>query len=343
MGRLTLSEKHANRELSILKIVIEDFIRTASPVASLRLKESYGLEISPASIRNTLHQLEEIGYLGHLYTSSGRIPTDSGYRLYVNELMGIPKDASSEISQFMGELASVSCTVEEILQISADSLAKLSSLFGFVIWSPLGDSTLTDLELLKLSSGKLLLILGFEFSSIESIMLDVTTELNESHLDLVRSILRERLLGLKERDLRKTVPDRLRESELSNSEIIRNVMENAHSYFRVNEKTLLCTSSKEQLLENPEFSNSEEMQAIVSALDDEHVITRSVEELGCSTVAIGKENLETALRRCSVVISQFGGDSFMGHLGILGPTRLDYRKVQGLVNSFSRHIPTLIK
>jgi heat-inducible transcriptional repressor len=85
------------------------------------------------------------------------------------------------------------------------------------------------------------------------------------------------------------------------------------------------------------------MQAIVSALDDEHVITKSVEDISCATVAIGKENIESALRRCSVVISQFSGESFMGHLGILGPTRLDYRKVQGLVNSFSRHLPKLIK
>ncbi len=343
MDRLTLSDKHANRELSILKMVIEDFIRTAAPVASVHLKKSYGLKISPASIRNTLHQLEEVGYLGHLYTSSGRIPTDSGYRFYVDELMETPKYSSSEIIQFMDELAEISCSVEDILQVSADSLAKLSKLFGFVIWSPLGDSTLTDLELVKLSSGKVLLILGFEYSSIESIMLDVTTEVKDSHLDLVRSILRERLLGLKEGDLQKTVPNRLRESELSNNEIIKDVIKNAHSYFRVNEKTLLCTSSKEQLLENPEFSNSEEMQAIVSALDDEHVITKSVEDISCATVAIGKENIESALRRCSVVISQFSGESFMGHLGILGPTRLDYRKVQGLVNSFSRHLPKLIK
>ncbi len=342
MIELTMLEKYTDRERSILKIVIEDFIRTAAPVASVRLKESYDLEISPASIRNTLHHLEKVGYLEHLYTSSGRVPTDSGYRLYVNELMGAPNDLTKEVSLIMKELAEVSHSVEEILQVSADALAELSRLFGFIVWSSTGESILTDLELLKLSTGKLLLILGFEYSSIESVMLDITTEVKESHLDLIRSILRERLLGLKEEELRKSVSERLKDSEVSDSEIIRNVMENAHTYFRVSDKTVLSTSSKERLLANPEFRDSEEMQAIVAALDDEHVITRSIEKLGCTNVSIGSENLEAALRRCSFVISQFGGDSFIGHLGVLGPTRLDYRKVQGLVNSFSNYLPTVI-
>lgn len=334
-------DRRVDRERSILKIAIEDFIRTAAPVASVRLKESYDLHISPASIRNTLHHLEMVGYLEHIYTSSGRIPTDSGYRLYVNELMGEPLVFSKEVSGIMNELAEVSNSVEDILQISAEALAELSKLFGFVVWSSTGESILTDLELLKLNSGKFLLILGFEYSGVESIVLDVSTEVKESHLELVRAILRDRLLGLKEGELQKSVPERLKDSEVSNSLIIKNMIANAHAYFKVNDKTFLCTSSKERLLANPEFSNSEEMQAIVAALDDEQVITKSIEDLGDSSVAIGKENLVATLRRCSVVVSHFGGENFTGHLGILGPTRLDYRKAQGLVNSLSSILPTV--
>ena len=114
------------RAREILKMVIEDFVRTAHPVASKRLKEEYSIELSAASIRNTLHSLEEVGLLGHIHTSSGRIPTDFGYRYYVDELLE-SRMASESMQQIaMDELAAASSNVERLFQITANSLAELN-------------------------------------------------------------------------------------------------------------------------------------------------------------------------------------------------------------------------
>lgn len=128
---VTSSVRPTDRERTILKMVIEDYIVTAHPVPSARLKQKFHVNWSPATIRSVLHTLDEAGLLDHVHVSSGKIPTDSGYRFYVEELMDRVSESGRLKATIVNELLAVARNVDKILEITADTLARVSRLFGF--------------------------------------------------------------------------------------------------------------------------------------------------------------------------------------------------------------------
>ncbi|MFQ6616035.1 MAG: heat-inducible transcriptional repressor HrcA [Fidelibacterota bacterium] len=343
---ITSSVHPSERERTILKMVIEDYIETAHPVPSARLKQKFRIAWSPATIRSVLHTLDEVGLLDHVHVSSGKIPTDSGYRFYVEELMD--KISESEIvkAQIVSELSAVAQNVDMILQITADTLARLSQLFGFAFLD-LGSSTaLTDLELIPMSSGRLLLVLGFESQHVKTAVLTISARVKESQLETITSVLRERLLGLSIGKIQSSIGDRLKNDEVYSSDLVQVIVKNARSYFAPSESPRILISQKDYLLQNPEFSDTDTVQSIVSVLDDSATLMKSISEVlpdvDQTTLSIGKENPESALRHCSVVTRRFELGSVTGHLGVIGPTRMSYRDIYALVSTLSRTIPSLV-
>lgn len=335
----------SGRERAILKIVVDDFVRTAHPVASKRLKEKYGVELSPASIRNTLHSLEEVGLLSHLHTSSGRVPTDFGYRYYVDELLESKVASESLRRRAMEELTTASTSVERLLQITANSLAQLNKLFGFTILSADDKSELTDLDLVQLSSGQVLLVVGFKSEQVKTVVLNLSMEMRGSAVEMVASMLRERLVGLTVSEIRDTIGDRLRDRHLFDSEIVQVIIANAEEYFAVSLDDEIYASSKDQLWQHPEFGELADMQSMISTLDDTETIRSSaglsVVEGGVG-ITIGSENADHTMQSCSVVTKTINVGGASACLGVIGPTRMDYSEVVTVVNLFASAIDEMI-
>jgi len=330
-----------NREQTILKMVIEDYIKTAIPVPSLRLKEKFHIALSPATIRHALHMLENNGFLNHIHISSGRIPTDCGYRFYVDELMDETEESEALNREIDKELSVVVLNVEELLRVTADSLAQISSLFGFALLNSNRKAKLTDLELISLSSGRVLLVLGFQSDQIRTVVLNLSVEVKESYVEVVAAVLREHLVGLSIDNIQQTIGERLQDQPVYNNEIVQILIENPSNYFSLLENQQVCTSQKDFLLQHPEFMKSEKIQSIVSALDDEATLINSIlTPVGGSKTqtSIGQENIDAAFQNCSVVSRQFSYGDFEGYLGIIGPTRMPYRDIHTIVNTFSKII-----
>jgi len=326
-----------DRERDILKLVVEDYIQTASPVPSKRLKERFNVALSPASIRNTLHALEEEGFLDHVHTSSGRVPTDFGYRFYVDELIDLISGTEKIKSRMMEELSTVALNVDEILQVAANALAQISNLFGFAYLSSNRNAKLTDLDLVSLSSGYMLLILGFQSDQIKTVVLNVAVDVRDSHMETVASVLRERLVGLTIQEIRQTIAERLKDQDIFSNEIVQVIIDNAEVYFSTLSTNTIFTSQKDYLLQNPEFNSAGKMQSIVTALDDDLLLVQSLpaaDSKGETEVVIGSENRSAAFQNCSVVAGTFEHGELVGRLGIIGPTRMSYRDAQLLVNTF---------
>ena len=321
--------KHVNGQTSsrgrtILKMVIEDFVRTAHPVASKRLKDKYNIELSSASIRNTLHSLEEVGLLNHIHTSSGRIPTDIGYRYYVDELLELTEPTPSMKKIAMDELLAASSNIDRLLQITANSVAQVSNLFGFALLSAEVRSELTDLNLVKLSSGQILMVVGF--------------------IDTIGSVLRERLVGLNVLEIIETIGDRLKDQRHFDNEIIQVLIQNAHEYFRISEDDQIFVSGKDQLWEHPEFSDPSEMMTMMKMLDNSETIKMSAKipsDLSHSTIAIGSENPADFMEGCSVAARSIniGFDSIS--FGIIGPKRMNYGEVVTVLDLYADTIDGL--
>ena len=338
MSASSITTVPPDREQSILKLVIEDYIETALPVPSRRLREKFHLSFSPASIRRVLHTLECAGLLDHIHTSSGRVPTDLGYRFYVDELMDPPQESEALENQIMAELLSVNRSVDQLVQITADFLARISKSFGFVLLDSNRRGKLTDLELIPLSSGRVLLVLGFQSDQIKTVVLDVSLDVKASHIDTVATVLRERLVGLTIDEIQMTIGQRLEDQAVYQSEIVQILVENPEDYFSTPESQYMSTSQKDLLLQHPEFSSSVSIQSIVSALDDEIFLVNSVPRRvknDKTDIRIGKENPDSALQSCSVVSRNFASGEFKGLLAIIGPTRMFYQEVCTVVNALS--------
>ncbi len=330
--------KATDRDRTILKMVVEDFVQTAHPVASKRLKDEYSLNLSPASIRNTLHGLEEAGLLSHLHTSSGRVPTDIGYRFYVDELLQSMAPSNSIRLIAMKELTAASSNVDRLLQITANSLAQLSNLFGFAVLEEEEESELTDLDLVKLSSGQVLMVVGFKSEKVRTVLLNLSLEIKDSLIDMINSLLKERLIGLTVSEITETISYRLEGQSLLDSELVQVIIENADEYFSVSPEDEVYVSSKDHLWQQPEFSDPLEMQMIMDTLDSAETIKISASlpsEADETILAIGGENQTDAMHHCSVVTRAIKNGKRSISFGVIGPMRMNYGEVISVMEVFA--------
>ena len=196
------------RERQVLEAVIETYVATAEPAGSRTVSKRFGLSLSPASVRNTMSDLEEKGYLYHPHTSAGRIPTDLAYRVYVNSLMRLPPVSASESHQIREGLGEHN-VVDRILERAAQVLGVLTKELGVAVGPTLDAAVLERLELLQASSQRLLLVLTLKSGVVRSIFVEVPARLAPEAVAQVGVVLNERLAGLTLREIRGTLSERL--------------------------------------------------------------------------------------------------------------------------------------
>jgi heat-inducible transcriptional repressor len=253
--------------------------------------------------------------------------------------------ASESMQQIaIDELAVASSNVERLFQITANSLAQLNRLFGFAILSANSQSKLTDLDLVKLSSGQVLLVVGFKSEKVKTVLLNLSMGIKDSLVEMVASILRERLVGLTVSEIIKTIGDRLRDQSLVDNEIIQVIIENVEDYFPISSEDEIFSSAKDQLWQHPEFSEPDDMQSMIATLDNSEAIRKSVNlsnESESLTIAIGSENPDHSMQSCSVVTKSIVLGESSACFGVIGPTRMNYAEVLTALNLFSSTIDKL--
>ena len=209
-----MSAPLTDRERQVLEAVIETYVQTAEPAGSRTVARRLGLGLSAATIRNTMSDLEEKGYLYHPHTSAGRIPTDIAYRAYVDFLMRLPPSAvtASEASQIREELTVHPSAVDQVLQRAAQVLGVLTKELGVAVSPTLDEAVLERLELLRVSSERLLLVLTLKSGLVRTIFVEVPSQMAPEVVAQVAVVLHERLTGLSLREIRASLSDRLRDA-----------------------------------------------------------------------------------------------------------------------------------
>src|SRR5216110_1628744 len=197
------------RERQVLEAVIETYVATAEPAGSRTISKKFGHTLSAATIRNTMSDLEEKGYLYHPHTSAGRIPTDLAYRVYVNSLMRLSQVSASDSHQIREELAERNA-VDQILERAAQVLGVLTKELGVAVGPTLDEALLERLELLQAGSDRLLLVLTLKSGVVRTIFVEVPAHMAPEIVVQVAVVLNERLAGLTLREIRATLSERLR-------------------------------------------------------------------------------------------------------------------------------------
>jgi heat-inducible transcriptional repressor len=337
------------RERRVLEAVIQSYVETAEPAGSRTISRRFGLGVSPATIRNTMSDLEEKGYLYHPHTSAGRVPTDIAYRLYVDSLTRVAPIATSDRDMIAEQLASGGgSTIEAILRRAAQTLSVLTQELGMAVGPRLDQTVLSRLELVRLSSERLVLVLTLQGGAARTIFVEMTEPIADNALAEVSVVLNERLAGHTLREIRSSLADRLRDAAMANGRELLNIfVQERESIFddplKRDESLVLGQASV--LAEQPEFSSSDKMRRLIALTEsNEHlaeVLRRRPATPGIS-ITIGNEHDDPRLENFTIVTSEYRAGAFTGVIGVIGPTRMPYDKVIALVAHTSQLVGDLL-
>ena len=293
------------REKEILKKTIEDYISFGTPISSQSLHNNYFNQLSAATIRNSLAKLEQTGMLKSIHTSSGKVPTDNGYRYYVDTLIAENTSTIQEYDNIAQKLSDASDNLEDLLQATAYMLGKISRLFSMVIISKQQKNILNEIELLHLSSERIMLVLGLDSGFIRSIVLNLNVTINNSSLKFINEALKDRLLGLSLDEIQSSIKERLKESQYFDHEIVQILVQDPNKHFKISGEKLVYTSPFYQLLDYPEFHEINKLKTLMSYIHD-----KSMEEYfnkylldGGNSIIIGKEIGDSNFNNCSCFIN----------------------------------------
>jgi heat-inducible transcriptional repressor len=337
------------RERKVLEAVIQSYVETAQPAGSNAIARRFGLGVSPATIRNTMSDLEEKGLLYHPHTSAGRVPTDVAYRIYVDSLLPLPSRPTHEHEQLKTQIAVGGSAVDAILRRAAQSLGVITQELGVALGPRFDNSILERLDVVRLSSERLLVALTLSGGAVRTIFVEARGEVADSALTEVTRVLNERIAGLTLREIRATLGVRLRDTGPSPG-----ALELLNVFIEEGEQLIdaamqggadVMLGQPSLLADQPEFSNVDNMRRLVQLTETrEHLadLLRARTDTPGITITIGNEHHDPKLANFTIVTAQYHTGNVAGVIGVIGPTRMPYDKVISLVTHTSRLLTDLL-
>ncbi|HKJ32223.1 MAG TPA: heat-inducible transcriptional repressor HrcA [Balneolales bacterium] len=335
------------RERDVLQYVIQNFIITANPIASKTLVKKHKLPVSSATVRNAMNNLEQKGYLDHPHTSAGRIPTELGYRFYVNSLMQSTQ-LSVEEKEVLDQWEEIlNNGMDDAVQSAARILAKLSNLLAVIISPKYANGIFRKIELVSLSSTRLMVIITIESGLARTVNVEVESELTRDDLDKVSRILNERLSGYKLSEISNEIEEMLADYESHDETgLIRVFIDSADTIFEDHQFRRFHFGGVEYIAMLPEFSDLSNFKSIIELVEDEDLIIHlfdSDHDINKVKVRIGRENKIQQIEQCSVVSANYAIGNIKGTIGLVGPTRMNYPRMINLVEQLAYRFKTFNK
>lgn len=339
------------REKAVLAAVIDCYVRTAAPAGSRRLSREYELGVSPSTIRNTMADLEEKGFLTHPHTSAGRMPTDTAYRYYVDSLMDQRTVTPRQRAKIERELvAGEAPAIEELMGRAAQVLGLLTGELGLAVGPALASAVLERLELAPVSSEKALLILTLESGVIRTIFVDIPTALPRRTLASVASALNERLAGSTLREIQDSLGERLRDLSPGGDaarELVNIFVQSGPDIFDwAGGEREIHLGHVSVLADQPEFTSTEQLRALVELTERRELLASVLGRRGDgegTQITIGAEHQKPELEELTIITASYAVGSLQGAVGVIGPTRMPYEKVVAVVDCTSNLVSKLAR
>jgi heat-inducible transcriptional repressor len=334
-----------DREQRVLEAVIRTYVETAEPAGSRTVAKRFGLGVSAATIRNAMADLEEKGFLYHPHTSAGRIPTDLAYRYYVDTLMQPIRLTTAEQRLLRRQLADeASGPIERVIRRAAQVLGLLTGELGVAIAPRLEDVLLEKLELVPIASEKVLMVVTLQRGNVRAIYVDLPISVPHETLHAVSLILNERLAGQTLAHLRATLPERLRDTSITDAptELLNIFIQAAERALGggVNGNDDAVHLGRTSVIANqPEFASEGRLKGLIELTEQRELlgeILNAREHENAPIITIGSENPDPRLNNFTLVTSEYRLGNVAGVLGVLGPTRMPYEKVAAIVEHASR-------
>jgi len=331
-----------DRKLAVLRAIVQDYVSTMEPVGSKSLVDRHHLDVSPATIRNDMAVLEEQGYIAQPHTSAGRIPTDKGYRLFVDRLSGVKPLSGAERRAIETFLAGA-YDLDDVVTRTVRLLAQLTRQVAVVQYPSLTRSSIRHVELVPLAAKRLLVVLITDTGRVQQRMVELPAPIEEDAVTQLRAVLNACLDGRMLTEVASVVadlPERLQPSERPNAAAVFSVI--LESLVERNEERVVVGGASN--LTPADFSQG--LHEVLESLEEQVVLMRLLGESvdqAAVTVRIGAENPVAGLRGTSLVVAGYGsGDQAVARLGVLGPTRMDYPTAMGAVRAVARYVGQIL-
>lgn len=333
-----------DRQLLILQVIVDDFIRSAQPVGSRSLSKKEDISFSSATIRNEMADLEELGYIEKTHTSSGRVPSEKGYRYYVDHLLSPQALNKQDITTIQSIFAEKIFEFEKIIQKSAKILSELTNYTSIVLGPAASMNKLKRIQIIPLNKETAVAIFVTNTGHVENRTFYLPPSVDASDLEKTVNILNERLTGVPLEVLNdkiyKEVATLLRQ-HIQNFDIMMHILADSLK-MPANEK--LFFGGKTNMLSQPEFHDISKIRGLLQMIDQEDWIYHLVKNNSKGiNVKIGRENNDSAMENCSLITATYSvGTENLGTIAILGPTRMEYSRVIGLLQFLSRDLTTAL-
>lgn len=329
------------RGRQVLQAVIFEYILTAEPVGSRQLAKKYALGLSPATIRNTMSDLEEIGYLAQPHTSAGRVPTDKAYRFYVDSLAGSGPIARPDALRLQRQVAAMRSDLDDLLESTSAQLSALSHYAAVILAPPLRQTRLERVDLIPVEGDRALFVLATETGWGTSRILALGESVSASELREVARLLTERYGGLTFQEIRTQLTDTA--VPVDADRILRLAVGFARKAFASLWDRNLYIGGAMNILDQPEFGDIGAMKAVLRAFEEKRQLIELLTARATGTdgvqVVIGRENPYQEMQETSLVAASYKyGNRVLGVLGVVGPRRMPYAKIVPLVEYTARLI-----
>ena len=333
-----------DRQLLILQVIVDDFIRSAQPVGSRSLSKKEEISLSSATIRNEMSDLEELGYIEKTHTSSGRVPSEQGYRYYVDHLLSPQALNKQDISIIQSIFAEKIFEFEKIIQKSARILSELTNYTAIVLGPAASFNKLKRIQIIPLNKETAVAIFVTDSGHVENRTFNLPPTVDASDLEKTVNILNERLTGVAIEDLNdkiyKEVATLLRQ-HIRNYDLMLHTIADSLK-MPVNEK--LFFGGKTNMLSQPEFHDISKIRSLLQMIDHEEWIYPLIKHDSAGiNIKIGRENKITAMENCSLITATYSvGAEKLGTIAILGPTRMEYSRVISLLKFLSKDLTSVL-
>jgi heat-inducible transcriptional repressor len=288
----------SDRERQVLEAVVRSYVETAEPAGSRTLARRFRLGVSPATIRNTMSDLEEKGFLFHPHTSAGRIPTDKAYRVYVDALMRLEPPPSIDRDRLAEQIGERGSAIETILRRAAQSLGVLTQELGVALGPRLDQTILQRLELVRMSSERMILVLTLRGGAVRTIFIEIAGEIADEAIAEVQQVLNDRLSGLSLAEIRQTLGERLRDAggRAGSTELLNIFVQEGEQFFdvaRPEDADQIVLGQASVLAEKPEFATGERMKQLLTLTETRTQLAsllRARGETAGVSITIGNEH-----------------------------------------------------
>ena len=335
------------RKLTILKAIIQNYLETGEPVGSRTLSKIPELNLSSATIRNEMADLEDLGYIFQPHTSAGRIPSDKGYRLYVDMLM---EEKEQEITELKNTMLEKTDKVEQVLKQAARVLA-VNTNYATMVSAPVNSrNRLKFIQLSQVDEEQIVAVIVMGGNVIKNKIIEVGESLSNENLLKLNMLLNTTLNGMSIDQITLGLIARLKEQAGIHSQVIGDVLDAVAEIIHVDDDMEIYTSGATNIFKYPELSDSEKASELISTFEEKRSLASLMGEEEANPdehgiqVYIGNETPVPTMKDCSVVTASYElGDGMYGRIGIVGPKRMDYDKVVGVLKNLTQQLDEIFK